>query len=404
MRPTLFTTVISFDEALRAVMAAAVPMARTEVVGLEDIDGRVVAEDIVSPADVPAFDRAAMDGYAVIADDTAGAAPSSPRTLECVGRLFTGDALPGRLARGQCVEVATGAPVPVGTTAVIMVEQTRAIDDGRIEMLASVTAGQNVSRRGADMTQGQMIVPAGGAIGPSRVGAVAATGVASVRVFAQRTVAILSTGNEIVSPGQPLGAGQVYDINRYTLQAVVRRHGGAPTLLPAAGDTLAALHASLDAVAGHDIAVFSGGSSVGERDLMVDALRTRGTIIFHGIAVKPGKPTLFARMGDTLVFGMPGSPSSCLSNAYILLVPLLRAMARLPQSRPQTIMLPLSRRVSSTLDRHQFYTVRIVEGQAEPAFKASGDITSMANADGFIEIPAGTDSVAAGTLVSVKIF
>lgn len=385
-------------------MAAAVPMARTEVVALEEIDGRVVAEDIVSSADVPAFDRAAMDGYAVVAEDTQGATAAAPRALENVGRVFTGDAPSGSISSGMCAEVATGAPVPAGTTAVIMVEHTRPAGNGRIEMLASVSTGQNVSRRGADMKAGQTIVSAGDAIGPSRVGAIAATGAAGVAVFARPTVAILSTGNEIVSPGQPLGAGQVYDINRYTLQAVARRHGGAPTPLPAAGDTMDALHASLDAVAGYDIAVFSGGSSVGERDLLVDAIGARGTIIFHGIAVKPGKPTLFARMGDTLVLGMPGSPTSCLSNAYILLVPLLRAMARLPQSTPQTVVLPLSRRVMSTIDRHQFYTVRIVNGHAEPAFKASGDITSMANADGFIEIPAGVESVEAGTMVAVKIF
>lgn len=385
-------------------MAAAVPMARTEIVALEDLDGRVVAEDVVAAADVPAFDRAAMDGYAVVADDTLGATPASPRSLRNVGRLFTGDAPQGTISSGLCAEVATGAPVPAGTTAVIMVEHTRHAGDGRVEVLASVSIGQNISRRGADMTAGKTIVSRGDAIGPSRVGAIAATGAAQVTVFARPTVAILSTGNEIVSPGLPLGAGQVYDINRYTLQAVVRRHGGAPTLLPAAGDTMAALHASLDAVSDYDIAVFSGGSSVGERDLVVDALGTRGTIIFHGIAVKPGKPTLFARMGRTLVLGMPGSPTSCLSNAYILLVPLLRAMARLPQSKPQTVELPLSRRVTSTPDRHQFYTVRIVNGQAEPAFKASGDITSMANADGFIEIPAGVESVEAGTVVAVKIF
>jgi molybdopterin biosynthesis enzyme len=152
------------------------------------------------------------------------------------------------------------------------------------------------------------------------------------------------------------------------------------------------------------VIVFSGGSSVGERDLILDVLQQRGEVLFHGIAVKPGKPTAFGRIGATPVLGMPGYPTSCLSNAYMLLVPFLRKIARLPDWRPTTVSLPLARRIVSTTGRHQFYTVRAVDGRAEPAFKASGDITSMANADGYIEIPAQTDIVEAGTVVTVKLF
>jgi molybdenum cofactor synthesis domain-containing protein len=217
-------------------------------------------------------------------------------------------------------------------------------------------------------------------------------------------VAIVSTGNEVVHPGTSLGAGQLYDINQFTLSAVVRRHGGMPAPLPVTRDTLDDLDRAFDMVSGHDVAVFSGGSSVGDRDLLVDALRARGQVIFHGIAVKPGKPTLFGRVGGTLVFGMPGYPTSCLSNAYMLLLPLVRAIARLPPWKPETRVLPLARAVNSTPDRHQFYTVRILNGGAEPAFKASGDITSMADADGYIEIPVGTDRVPAGTMVTVTLF
>ena len=150
--------------------------------------------------------------------------------------------------------------------------------------------------------------------------------------------------------------------------------------------------------------VFSGGSSVGERDLIIDAVRESGEVIFHGIAVKPGKPTLFARIGRTTVFGMPGYPTSCLSNAYMLLLPFLRRMARLPVWEPQTITLPLARQIASVPGRHQFYTVRVVNGTAEPAFKASGDITSMAHADGYIEVPAEIQTVEAGTTVTVTLF
>jgi molybdenum cofactor synthesis domain-containing protein len=239
---------------------------------------------------------------------------------------------------------------------------------------------------------------------PARVGALAACGTATVDVYAKPRVAILSTGNEIVEPGAPLGPAQNYDINRYTLAAIVEATGGTPVPLPTAADTVEDLSAAIDRALEHDILVFSGGSSVGERDLILDALGRRGEIVFHGVAVKPGKPTAFGRVDGKPVIGMPGYPTSCLSNGYILMAPMLRRIARLPEYRPTIIRLPLAKRVVSTTGRHQFYTVRVENGAAAPAFKASGDITSMALADGYIEIPAHVDIVEAGELVDVVLF
>ena len=181
-------------------------------------------------------------------------------------------------------------------------------------------------------------------------------------------MAILSTGNEIVEPGQPLAPGQIYDINRFTISAVVAEHGGVPVPYRIASDTIEDLSRSVDACLEQDILVFSGGSSVGERDLILDVVTAKGEMLFHGIAVKPGKPTAFGRINGKLVFGMPGYPSSCLSNAYILLVPALRRMARLPDQIIRSITLPLASRVTSAPGRHQFYTVRIEHGAAVPAF------------------------------------
>ena len=403
MRPTLFESVLPFDQALAIVIGAATPIERVVTVPLSDADGRVSARAVTAIHDVPAFDRAAMDGYAVVADDTAGATPSTPRALRLVGGVFTGD-MPARgVTSGECMEIATGAPLPAGTTAVVMVEDTSK-DGEQVRVLAAVRAGQNIGRRGADITAGRPVVSSGDVLTPSRVGAIAAVGAATVDVFDRPTVAVLSTGNEVVQPGVTLREGQVHDINQFTISAVVRRHGGVPHPLPPAGDTLEALHAALDAGLTSDVIVFSGGSSVGGRDLMVDLVSARGEVMFHGIAVKPGKPTLFGRVGRTLVFGMPGYPTSCLSNAYMLLLPLVRAMARLPSWTPQRVTLPLARRVISTPTRHQFYTVRIIGDRAEPAFKASGDITSMANADGYFEIPVGIDLVEEGAPVTVTLF
>jgi molybdenum cofactor synthesis domain-containing protein len=293
--------------------------------------------------------------------------------------------------------------MPPGADAVIMVEETDRHGDD-VAVFTPVYPRQNVGRRGADIAAGQSVLQPGDLLTPAKVGVLAACGTSPVEVYAKPRVAILSTGNEIVEPGRQLGPAEIYDINRYTLAAIVARHGGEPIALPSTGDTIDELSAAIDRALEHDVLVFSGGSSVGERDLILDAIRRRGEIVFHGIAVKPGKPTALGRVNGKPVIGMPGNPTSCLSNGYILLAPMLRRIARLPAHRPATLRVPLARRIVSTTGRHQFYTVRIENDAAVPAFKGSGDITSMALADGYIEIPAQVDLVEAGELVTVVLF
>ena len=398
---------IPLDQARALVLGAAVPIERIERISIRAAGGRVLAQAATSAGDVPPFDRAAMDGYAVIAADTFGASSFEPKTLRSVETVFTGQVARERVSRGTCIEIATGAPLPEGADAVVMVEETEKGSLGEIRVLTPVYPRQHVGRRGADIAAGQTLLSPGDLLTPSRVGALAAMGLIEVDVFARPRVAIVSTGNEIVDPGQPLGPGQLYDINQFTLSSIVAAHGGVPAVHPTVADNLNALKttaASATSTGDADILVFSGGSSVGERDLVIDVIAGLGEVIFHGIAVKPGKPTTFGRIDRRLVFGMPGYATSCLSNAYMLLVPLLRRIARLPEYQPHIVQLPLARRVVSTTGRHQFYTVRIENGSAVPAFKASGDITSMAQADGYIEIPAQTDIVEAGELVDIKLF
>src|SRR5258706_12039900 len=336
MRP--FTSTISLDEARRRLDAAVRPILRTERVRLEDAAGRVAATDVVSAIDVPPFARSAMDGYAVVAADTESATRATPARLRLLDRIYTGQPSSIAIARGTCAEIATGAPLPDGADAVVMVEETAASDHG-IEIFAAAAAGQHIGRRGADIGSCDRVLAAGDLLSPSRLGAIAATGRADVEVFARPRVAILSTGNEVVEPGQRLSPGQIFDVNRFTLGAIVSAHGGIAEPRRAAQDTVAALVEALDACAAADVIVFSGGSSVGERDLVVDAVAARGAMIFHGIAVRPGKPTAFATIGPgaTPFFGMPGNPTSCLSNAYILLLPFLRALAQLPPHAPRTV-------------------------------------------------------------------
>jgi molybdopterin molybdotransferase len=398
-----FHHTIPLAEARAIIERSVQPIARVERLPLAASRDRVLARTIVAAADVPPFSRAAMDGYALCAADTTGATRSTPRILTCVEEIFTGQMPQRSLAAGECAAVATGAPMPDGADAVVMVEETTA-DGTSIGVRAAVQPRQNVGAQGADIRRGQTVLADGTCLNASRIGALAAIGLTELEVYARPRVAILSTGNEIVEPGQPLAPGQLYDINRYTLAAVVEEHGGVALPQRTAADTIEDLSSAVDACLPEDVLVFSGGSSVGERDLILDVLAARGEVLFHGIAVKPGKPTAFGRIGSTLVFGMPGYPTSCLSNAYILLAPALRQLARLPARLSRTARVPLGARVVSVAGRHQFYSVRIADGTAMPAFKASGDITSMSQADGYIEIPADTEVVEAGTMVDVTMF
>jgi molybdenum cofactor synthesis domain-containing protein len=403
MRPIRET--ISLEEALALILDAATPIARTERIALREADGRVIATPPAASMDVPPFDRAAMDGYAVRAEDTFGAGRYDPKVLRSIEIVHTAQVATRSVGAGECIQIATGAPMPQGADAVVMVEETeRVTGSDEVRILTPVYPRQHVGRRAADIAAGQPVLEPGDVLNPSRIGALAAVGTLAVDVFARPRIAILSTGNEIVEPGQPLGPGQIYDINRFTLSSIITAHGGVPVPLATAQDTIDALSAAIDSALAEDVIVFSGGSSVGERDLILDVLVTRGEVVFHGIAVKPGKPTVFGHVEGKPVLGMPGYPTSCLSNGYMLLVPMLRRIARLPAYRPQIVRVPLARRIVSTTGRHQFYTVRIAEGTAVPAFKASGDITSMAHADGYLEIPAQVDIVEAGELVDVKLF
>ncbi len=394
---------IPLEEARQLIAEACRPIDRVERVRLVDANGRVAASDVQSTRDVPPFSRAGMDGYAVKAEDTFGASRYEPRTLRVIDKVYTGQVPATAVESGTAIEIATGAPMPQGADAVVMVEETEKAGDA-IRVLTPVYPRQNVGRQGADIIVGQTVIARGEVLNPSRIGAIAALGVGDVEVFAKPTIAILSTGNEIADPGQELRPGQIYDINKFTLSTIIQEHGGVPTPFSTAQDTIEALEAAIDACAACDVLVFSGGSSVGERDLILDVIARKGEIVFHGIAVKPGKPTVFGTIDGKPMFGMPGYPTSCLSNAYMLLVPALRAIARLQPRHTATVSMPVGQRIVSTTGRHQFYTVKIVDGQAMPAFKASGDITSMSQADGYIEIPAQTDIVEKGEIVEVKLF
>ena len=401
MRP--LKALISLDEAMRLAMDLVRPIERKEPVPILGALRRVCAEDVRSTIDVPLADRAAMDGYAVRARDTVSPDNSKPVVLRRIETLFADRVPQKRLTTGRCTEVATGSTLPDGADAVVKVEDTDHEGD-LVTIRAPVHSGQNVSRRGEDIERGSVVVRQGEIVTPARLGALAAIGLARAQVYVKPRVSILTTGDEVVPPGKPIRAGQVYDINSNTMASIVRENGGEPILLGRTRDRLEPLRAALRKAIVNDLVVFSGGSSVGEKDMTVDVLRSMGDVLFHGIAVKPGKPTVLARVQGKAVLGMPGNPTSCLSNGYVILAPMLRRMARQPPANPRIVEVPLGERLVTPTGRVKFHTVRIVDGQAVPAFKESSAITSMAHADGYIEIPADVARIEKGEMVRVVVF
>ncbi len=401
MRP--FGALLSFEEAKRAVEGKIKPIARVETIGIDDCLGRVLTEDIVAKLSIPSFDRAAMDGYAVKARDTFNANQFHPKVLDVVGELHAGETPGDRVNSGECIQIATGAMMPRGADAVVMVEDTES-ENGRVKIFKSGYPRANVSQKGEDIKQGELVLRQGSVLDAAKTGVLASQGMSQVRVYERPAVAILPTGEEVSEVGKRLKRGQLYDINSHTIASVVKANGGIAIKFGVASDDLKVLKAAISAALKHDLVVLSGGSSVGERDLLIAALAGWGEVLFHGIQVKPGKPTIFAMVQDKPLLGMPGYPTSCLINTYLFVLPAVRKMAHLPPRTGQTAEAKLARRIPGSVGRRQFLTVRIEGGEAIPVFKESGAITSISEADGYIEIAENIDLLEKGTPVTVTLF
>ena len=389
-------------EALEIIDRHIKPIEGTEKVPIGESNGRVLAEEVVAGFDVPPFPRASMDGYAVKAKDTSGATVENPIVLQLIGIQHTGGVFEGTVNDGECLEIATGAPMPDGADAVMMVEYTKK-DGEKVSIERQVIPSRNMAEAGADMTKGTHVLSEGETITPGVIGALAALGYIEVEVYRKPRVAIYSSGPEIAPQGQPLKPGQIYDINSYTLATVIEANGGIAVNSGIVEDTIESIRESLSGASGYDLWVVSGGSSVGTKDLFSEVLEEMGTAYFHGVKTKPGKPTLFGEVDGTPMFGMPGYPTSCLNNSYVYLMPALRKMARLEPKHWVKVKLPMGHDMVSKSDREQFITVRIEEGKAYRVYKQSGDITSMTHADGFIILPIGSTEVAEGEEVEITL-
>lgn len=400
MKP--FKHLMSREVALDIIMENIRRIDRVERVPLEEATGRVLAANAVAGFSIPPFDRSSMDGYAVRAEDTYGASTFSPRRLRLIGVQDAGELFEGEVGARECVQVATGSPIPLGCDAVVMVEYTK-LDGEHVEVQRPVYPKANISPEGEDIRHGDVVVKAWEVLTPAKVGALAALNMESAEVYERPRVAVFSTGSEVRPLGVELAPGQIYDVNSYTLSSIALANGCVPIRKEIVPDERGAIEEAIREAIGCDMGVFSGGSSVGSRDLFSDVVEELGEVFFHGLQVKPGKPTLFGSVEGTPIFGMPGYPTSCLSNSYIFLAPALRKLAGLPPPIYRQVKTSMGARVVSSSGREQFLTVRLEEGVAYPVFKKSGAITSMTYADGYIVLPINLDVIEEGEEVTVTL-
>ena len=414
-RQEQFLEVVSAEEALaRFTRHLDLAPLAGETVPLDAALGRVLAADVVAPTDVPPFDRAGVDGFAVAADDTAGATDAVPRRLRLNAEvLVCGRAPAETVAHGTATTIATGGVVPRGADAVVMIEHTELVETAQgpaIDVRRAVTPGQFVSYAGSDIARGETLLRRGTAIGSREIGMLAACGLASVEVVRRPQVAILSTGDELVQPGESLPPGGVYDSNGAILAAAVSEAGGVPVRLGAVGDDDAALEAAIRrALAACDMVILSGGTSKGAGDLshrIVSRLGAPG-IVVHGVALKPGKPLCLAAIGDKPIAVLPGFPTSAIFTFHAFVAPVIRARAGVKHEGAKTVAATLPVRLASELGRKEFVLVALVEGDdglvAFPSAKGSGAVTSFSQSDGFIEVDALTTSVDGGTPATVTL-
>jgi molybdopterin molybdotransferase len=388
-------------------------------VSAEEVDllaaaGRVVAAPIQAPEDVPGFLRATMDGYAVRAQDTFGASPGLPQYLEITGHVPMGLAPSQAINPGEALRLATGAMLPEGADAVVMVEYTAEHPDQSLEVRRSVAPGENVLQPDEDVRRGEVLFAAGRRLRPQDIALLAALGLGRVLVYRHPRVAIISSGDEIVPLEATPAPGQVRDSNAYYLAAQVRWGGGLADLGGIIPDDYEALQTALAAACRNaDLILISGGSSVGSRDLTLEAIQALpgASLIAHGVALRPGKPTILAAIGPKPLLGLPGHPASAAIVMQVLGLPLLYRLAGLSDTGPSwggSIPALLSRNLAGASGREDYVRVRLrQEGStlwADPVLGPSGLLSPLVKSNGLVVIPLGVEGLNQGEPVQVKLY
>jgi molybdopterin molybdotransferase len=400
---------ITADQARAIFDAAYEPPERTERVPTPEALGRVLAEANTAPEDLPPFRRSLMDGYAVQADDTTGAAREMPRWLAVVADIAMGAAAARAIGPGEAARVPTGGMLPEGADAVVIVEETRE-EDSRVAILSPITPGRHLIERGEDVRQGELLLAPGHRLRPQDIGALLGLGILDVAVHHRPRVGIISTGDEVVPPDQTPGPGQIRDMNSYALAAMVQQAGAMPHRYGIVRDEMETLEAAARAaLAECDALILNGGSSVGVKDHVapvIDRLGRPGVLV-HGINIRPGKPTVLAVCDGKPVFGLPGQPVSVLNTFELFAAPVLRRMQRLPDDTPR-LSARLTAPIRSADGREDHVRVSLetrADGPwATPIAGISAMISTMLRADGVTIIPAGSPGFSEGETVEVRLF
>ncbi|MEF8856215.1 MAG: molybdopterin biosynthesis protein [Haloplanus sp.] len=381
-----------------------------ETVPLDEARGRILAERIDAALDVPGFDRASVDGYAVRAADTFGADEADPVVLDRIGTVHAGAEPDVTVIEGTCAEISTGAVMPEGADAVVMVERTDEVADG-VAVRTSVAPGDHVMVAGADVAAGSRTLGPGTLLTPREIGLLSALGVDAVPVRGTPTVGIVSTGDELVRPGEELNsdAGQIYDVNSYTIAAGVEEAGGEAVLYPHAGDDYDEMERLLVEAADEcDLVLSSGSTSASAVDVIYRVIEEEGELLLHGVSVKPGKPMLVGRLDDSAYIGLPGYPVSALTIFRTFVAPAIRSAAGLPDPRTATVEGRMAVQERYGEGRTRLMPVGLVETDGETLVysvdKGSGATTSLVEADGVVEVDADTAYLAEGEAVTVQLF
>ncbi len=392
---------------------AHLPAPRPETESLDTFTalGRVTAGAIASPEALPAFPRSTVDGFAVIARDTYGASDSLPAYLTLVGEVPMGRQPDFKLQPAQAALIYTGGMLPEGADAVVMLEYTQQSKPGEIEVLRSSAAGENILKTGEDVAPGQIIVPAGVRLRPAEIGGLLALGITQVSVAVRPRIGIISSGDEIVVPQARPSAGQVRDINSYSLGALVEQAGGKPAFYGIIPDKRQALQQTLQTALDEcEAVIVTAGSSASTRDLTAEVIQNLGApgVLVHGVNLRPGKPTILAVCNGKAVVGLPGNPVSALVVAGIFATPLVEHLLGLTNPRPKpTLVASLTINLASQAGREDYVPVTLLPGPqgylAEPIFYKSNLIFSLARADGLVKIPSAATGLSAGDQVTVTL-
>ena len=392
--------VVSKDEAVAIVRdKVSRTVMGSEKVNIENALGRTLCKDIVSPENVPAFDRTTVDGYAVHAADTFGAGAAIPAQLEIAGEVLMGESADFEIKEGQCVKISTGGMLPKGADAAVMVEHTDNAD-GLCLVYKSAAPYENVTRTGDDILKGETALKKGSVITPAEIGVLSCLGIYEIPVYKKPVIAIISTGDEIVKGD--IKEGQIRDVNTYLLSSAAQSFGYEPFIFGAVKDSYDeiknAVNASLEKA---DAVIISGGSSAGARDMTVKIIDELGEVFFHGIAMKPGKPTIFGTVGGKTVFGLPGHPLAAYFVFRLIVTEYIKEIMNIPKEKSLKNAV-LSVNIPSNHGREEYICVKLNEdGEAVPLHTKSGIISVLREAEGFIRIPRDSEGINKGTTVEI---